>query len=80
MFTFSAFARVHQNVGLVTDNWFVPNANGGNSWFIADALGARFFGEKWAVDLGLLVLPSQVAQAGPVPPVLPWLNFSWHFG
>jgi hypothetical protein len=79
LFTFSAFARVHNNVGLVTENWFVPNVNGTQRWFIADTLGARFFADRWAVDVGLLVMPTQVSQSGPVPPVLPWLNFSYHF-
>jgi hypothetical protein len=79
MFTLSAFARVHQNVGLVTENWFLPKVDSAGRWFIADALGARFFGDRWAVDVGLLVLSTYVSQPAPVPPVLPWLNFSWHF-
>jgi hypothetical protein len=78
LFTASGFARVHQNVGLVTENWFVPNVNNTERWFIADMLGARFFAFRWAIDVGLLVMPAQVSVSGPVPPVLPWLNFSYH--
>lgn len=82
LFTFSAFVRVANNVGLLTENWFIPDADptdGNDSWFIADALGARFFGQRWAVDLGILVMPSQFRVQSAVPGVLPWLNFSWHF-
>lgn len=77
--TLSAFARVHQNVGLITENWAIPDFNGPGKWFVADALAARFFGERWAVDLGVLVMPTQFYVDGPVPSVLPWLSFSYHF-
>ncbi len=72
LFIVSAFARVAQNVGLITENWFVPdiaaNPDGTHGWFISDALGARFFGQRWCVDLGLLVLPSQFRRPSAVPP------------
>jgi len=81
-FALSAFVRVHNNVGLLTENWVIPEANPGDlekRWFVADALAARFFGERWAIDLGILVMPTQFLTTSPVPGVLPWLNFTFHF-
>ena len=76
----SGFARVHNNVGLITENWVIPEANPiDKTWFVADALAARFFGERWAIDLGILVLPMQFVTTSPVPGALPWLNFTFHF-
>ncbi len=76
----SGFARVHNNVGLITENWLIPEANPTDKqWFVADSLAARFFGERWAIDLGIVVLPMQFVTTSPVPGVLPWLNFTFHF-
>ena len=82
LFILSAFVRVANNVGLLTENWAIPNADPRdptNRWFVANALAARFFGERWAVDLGILVMPTEFLVQSPVPGVLPWLNFTWHF-
>lgn len=77
--TLSALVRVHTNVGLMTENWVIPNIDADKHWFVANALGARFFGEKFAIDLGILVMPTQFLIESPVPGVLPWLNFTYHF-
>jgi hypothetical protein len=77
--TLSAFVRVHPNVGLITENWVIPEVDLEKHWFVADALAARFFGERFAIDLGILVMPTQFLIVSPVPGVLPWLNFTYHF-
>jgi hypothetical protein len=77
--TLSAFVRVHPNVGLMTENWVIPHIDPDNHWFVGNALAARFFGERFAIDLGLLVMPTQFLIQSPVPGVLPWLNFTYHF-
>jgi hypothetical protein len=77
--TLSGFVRVHTNVGLVTENWIIPNVDPKGHWFAADALAARIFFDRFAVDLGIMLMPTQFVIASPVPAVLPWLNFSYHF-
>lgn len=77
--TLSGFARVHTNVGLITENWVIPEFDLAHRWFVADALAARFFGDRFAIDLGILVMPTQFQVSSPVPGVLPWLNFTYHF-
>jgi hypothetical protein len=45
--TVSGMTRVSRRIGLVTENWFVPN-------YAVFSYGVRFMGEKIAVDIGLL--------------------------
>jgi hypothetical protein len=45
--TVSGMTRVSRSIGLVTENWFLPN-------YSVFSYGVRFMGEKIAVDIGLI--------------------------
>jgi hypothetical protein len=50
--TVSGMTRLSKNVGLVSENWFVPVDSPG--YYGVFSYGIRFFGEKLAVDLAFL--------------------------
>lgn len=45
--TLSGMTRVSRRIGLVTENWFIPN-------YSIFSYGVRFMGEKISIDLGLI--------------------------
>ncbi len=71
----SYMSRVGRKIGLVTENWLILPRQGDNMAAILSG-GVRFFGEKMAVDLALLV------PAGENTPfvALPYVDFVIKFG
>lgn len=74
LFILAANLRVSRTVALVTENWFFPDAASWDGEFpMVNALAVRFFGERIAVDVGLV----RVAGVSFPPP---WLGFIYNFG
>lgn len=74
--TLSGNLRVAERVALVTENWVLPTLSSPDASGLPpmlNSLAVRLFGEHWAVDLGLIRVPS-------VPVPVPWLDFSYNFG
>ena len=44
-----------------------------------DHQGPAPLADGQAFPIGLVVLPTQALVSSPIPFVLPWLNFGWHF-
>lgn len=77
--TTSGNYRLGRHVALVTEHWFLPQFNGGLDLTMINSLGARIFGEQWAVDLGFVRLaPAGMASIGFIP--IPWVDFTYNFG
>ncbi len=62
--------RVSRGLGIVSENWFFPNADGLEP---VNSLGVRFIGDRLAVDAALIFI-----SGSPIP--IPWLDFTYHFG
>ncbi|UCC45686.1 MAG: hypothetical protein JSU65_07135 [Candidatus Zixiibacteriota bacterium] len=62
--------RISRRMSLVTENWLFPSAD---DWLIS--YGARFFGEKIAVDLAFATVTGEDAFF----PGIPWVDFVVNF-
>jgi hypothetical protein len=72
--TASGNLRVSKSLALVTENWLIPDAyRPGSEPPMLNSLAVRFFGERWAVDVGGIRVPGL-----PIP--IPWLDFTYNFG
>lgn len=90
IFVPSASWRVAKNVSLVTENWVMPFQQRTLGWdstsqqpitrndgfTLLNSLAARFFGEQWSADVGLIRMQTH-DYVVPVP--IPWLDFTYHF-
>jgi len=70
----SGNVRLRRTLALVTENWILLEST---AWDVTtpmiNSLVLRIFGDRIAVDLGLLVIPET-----SFPP--PWLGFTYNFG
>jgi hypothetical protein len=76
LLTASGNLRLTQRLSLVSENWVVPSladSLSDGTLPMVNSLAARIFGEKWAVDVGLIRVPQ-------VPIPIPWLDFTYNFG
>ena len=71
----SYMSRLGRKIGFVTENWLVIPPQGGNSVALTSG-GVRFFGEKKAVDLALVVPIAE--DVGFI--ALPYVDFVIKFG
>jgi len=69
---FGGNIRLSENIALVSENWLITG-NEGTQIFSG---AVRFFGERLAADVGLLLVPEILEQGFPVP----WLSFVYNFG
>ncbi|WP_347157973.1 hypothetical protein [Pontibacter chitinilyticus] len=73
IFTLSGMTRISRKVGLVTENWIVPNG----SYYGLFSYGLRFMSEKLTVDLAF-VNNSDIAQEIAIG--VPYVDFVIKFG
>ncbi len=64
--------QISRSAKVLSENWIIPDSEGQLL-----SLGVRFFGEKIAVDFGL-IYPLGADTSGF--PFLPWVGFAYNFG
>lgn len=72
--TVSGMARISRNIGLVSENWFVPSEDISGGIY---SYGMRFMGERITVDLALLNNP-EIAESVGIG--VPYIDFVIKFG
>ncbi len=75
IFTLGGNIRLTNNIALVSENWFLPFEN----FTLKEqpiCLALRFFGDRIAVDVGMIIVGEVVKEGLPIP----WLSFVYNFG
>ncbi len=67
--------RLSNSIALVSENWFITGEGLGldEQPF---AIAVRFFGDRLAVDAGLIIIGKVLEEGFPIP----WLSFVYNFG
>lgn len=67
--------RISNNIALVSENWFITGEDFelGNQPF---GIAIRFFGDRLAVDVGVIIIREIIKEGFPIP----WLSFVYNFG
>lgn len=76
LITISGMARVSKRIGLISENWMVPNAGDNEGYYGVFSYGIRFLGEKIAIDLAFL---NNKDIASEIIIGIPWLDFVVNF-
>jgi hypothetical protein len=74
--TISGMTRVSKRIGLVSENWILPNAGEDGGYYGIYSYGIRFLGEKISVDLAFL---NNKDIASEIIIGIPWLDFVINF-
>ena len=74
--TVSGMTRVANRIGLISENWLVPNIDGGGSYYGIFSYGVRFLGEKISIDLAFI---NNKDIASEIIIGIPWLDFVVNF-
>jgi len=61
-----------ESMAFISENWLITGTNIKNYPFVA---GLRFFSDKFAVDVGVMLIGEIIKEGIPIP----WLSFSYHF-
>jgi hypothetical protein len=76
LITISGMARVSKRIGLISENWMLPNAGDDGGYYGVYSYGIRFLGEKISVDLAFL---NNADIASEIIIGIPWLDFVVNF-
>jgi hypothetical protein len=74
--TISGMTRVSKRIGLVSENWILPNIGDTGGYYGIYSYGIRFLGEKISIDLAFINNPD-IAQDIIIG--IPWLDFVINF-
>lgn len=72
--------RLRDNLAIVTENWLFVDRDEvifPSLLRLVPSGGVRFMGERFAVDVGVVVVWTGASEIPVVP--IPWLDFTWNF-
>jgi hypothetical protein len=76
LITISGMTRVSKRIGLLSENWLLPNAGDNGGYYGVYSYGIRFLGEKISIDLAFL---NNKDIASEIIIGIPWLDFMINF-
>lgn len=76
LITISGMTRLSKRIGLVSENWLLPNLGDNDGYYGIYSYGIRFLGEKISIDLAFL---NNKDIASGIVIGIPWLDFAVNF-
>lgn len=76
LITLSGMTRVSKRIGLVSENWLVPEVGEDGGYYGVFSYGIRFLGEKTSIDLAFINNPDIASE---IIIGVPWLDFVVNF-
>jgi hypothetical protein len=76
LITISGMTRVSKRIGLVSENWLLPNLSDNGGYYGVYSYGVRFLGEKISIDLAFI---NNKDIASEIIIGIPWLDFVINF-